>query len=79
MDLLMAIAMLCQSQVGLSKKSVDAYQLKCQQEYLKCYLDIESKEVTTGPALSELKQKKFLYQCVLERKIEVPVCEGTNQ
>jgi hypothetical protein len=78
MELLMAIALLCQSQVGVSKKNVDAYQLKCQQEYLKCYMDLEQKDVTTGPAITEMaKQKKYLYQCVLERKINVPLCEGS--
>ena len=71
MDLLMAIALLCQTKGSMSGlKSTDAYQLQCQKEYLACYLGHESKDVVTVPALElqAAKEKKYLYQCVLERK-----------
>lgn len=71
MELLMAIALLCQTNSGISKASVAAYQLKCQQEYLQCYTKNRNNYITIGPALDEqMSEKKFLYQCVLEKDVK---------
>lgn len=64
MDLLIAIALLCQTNVGLDKRGTTATQLKCQQEYLKCYFGLAPAEQVTETS----KVKKLLAQCVLDRK-----------
>lgn len=66
MDLLIAIAALCQVSGGLSGPAkVDNHQLACQKQYLKCYFGRVAAE---GDDISEKTQQKFLYQCVQERK-----------
>lgn len=64
MGALMAIAMLCQvSGANYTFKSRDAYQLKCQQDYIKCYekkLDPTAQESWVGG----------LKDCVKERVVK---------
>jgi len=80
MELLTAIAMLCQTKGALSGLiSTDAYQLQCQKSYLNCYLGLASKHLMKSKEfeISATIEKKYLYKCVLERRtpdaVETPV------
>ena len=59
MNLLLAIAALCQVSSDYAVSYIYKVQLKCQQEYIQCM-------VTGGDASHEVN----LYNCVLERKIK---------
>lgn len=71
MEALYAIAMLCAVSVGTpfsSLKKVDAYQLRCQQEYVKCY-----EEKMKEPPVDNNDPKVWvgkLKSCVAERKVK---------
>ena len=59
MDLLIAIAALCNTPNGMRDiYHVHQLQTKCQQHYLKCYTGMEK--------ANEPEPKKYLYKCVLE-------------
>lgn len=69
MDVIMAIAMLCQVNAGFRvMKSVDQYQLSCQKYYIDCYYGKERKsaELFQTPVP---EPKKFLFECISERSV----------
>ena len=69
MDVLIAIAALCQVSSNHYHKTLDAYQLNCQKQYVECYfkgdLDLNTKAVSTNSA-----RQKLLKDCVLERAVK---------
>lgn len=66
MDLILAIAALCQVDAGFHLlKEVDQYQLKCQKEYVECYYG-KTKSLSENEI--KIEGKKYLYECVMERK-----------
>lgn len=69
MDVIMAIAMLCQVNAGFRiLKTVDQYQLECQKYYIDCYYGKE--KVFSSSSKADPQPNKFLYECISERKIK---------
>ena len=64
MDWLFAIAMLCNVSGGWDRKETDEYQLKCQQEYIRCIETYPKESVTPSDWEGPLKH------CVKTRAIK---------
>ena len=64
MDVLIAIAALCQVSSNHYHKTLDAYQLNCQKQYVECYFK-GYPHTNTDSA-----RQKLLKDCVLERAVK---------
>ena len=68
MELILAIAALCQVDAGPHLlREVDKYQLTCQKKYIECYY---GKTKSMSEDELKIEGKKFLYECVTERMIK---------
>ena len=76
MEILMAIALLCQTQGGHGLKTTYNFQLRCQQQYIQCYYNKVNQPARNMNAVGMLQNQQFLYGCVQEKQqLPVPMAD----